>query len=78
VTDTPFRFTFACSETTVGDVGGTCRAVTTADTVTPGIAREGKRAVWELSQFRVFDGGADGDVDTADNTLFEVQGIFAP
>jgi hypothetical protein len=26
----------------------------------------------------VNDGGADGLVSTADNTLFEVQGIFIP
>ena len=43
------------------------------------LAREGKRAVWDISQIQVFDGGADGDADTAgDNTLFAVQGTFAP
>jgi hypothetical protein len=37
------------------------------------------RAIWELSKTRVFDGGADGDADTAgDNTLFAVQGVFIP
>ena len=41
--------------------------------------REGKRAVWGLGSVQVFDGGSDGDADTTgDNTLFEVQGLFAP
>ena len=32
-----------------------------------------------LDPVRVFDGGADGDLDTpADNTLFLTQGIFVP
>jgi hypothetical protein len=41
--------------------------------------REGLRSIWELGQVQVFDGGADGMASTtADNTLFEVQGAFAP
>jgi hypothetical protein len=41
--------------------------------------QEGKRTVWGLGQVQVFDGGADGDADTAgDNTLFAVQGLYAP
>jgi hypothetical protein len=39
---------------------------------------EGHRTSWQLSQMQVMDGGPDGDVDTADNTLFARQGIFAP
>ena len=62
-----------------GPAGGTCSAATTADAVAPGVVLEGMRAVWQLGQGRVFDGGADGDADTADdNTLFAVQGVFAP
>jgi hypothetical protein len=78
VQDAPFAFNLACSETT-GPQGGTCNVATTADAVTPDIAREGKRAIWELGQVQVFDGGDDGDADTAgDNTLFAVQGLFTP
>jgi hypothetical protein len=44
----------------------------------PGSARDGKRMVCEVAQAKVFDGGPDGDVDTADNSLFEVQGLFVP
>jgi predicted acyl esterase len=77
--DSTFAFNMACSATS-GSEGGTCNATTTVDAVTGGnLAREGKRAVWQLSQIQVFDGGADGDADTAgDNTLFAVQGIFIP
>jgi hypothetical protein len=44
----------------------------------PGAITAGKRSVWELGQVQVFDGGADGDVTTADNSVFAVQGVFVP
>jgi hypothetical protein len=79
VVDSTFAFNMPCLATG-GSEGGTCSATTTMDAVTgANLAREGKRAVWELSQIRVFDGGADGDADTTgDNTLFAVQGVFVP
>ena len=78
VTDTPFSFNVPCASTT-GSEGGACNVSTTADAVMGGIAREGQRAVWEMTQVQVFDGGADGDGDTTgDNGLFAVQGAYAP
>jgi endoglycosylceramidase len=78
VADTPFTFDIACAVTS-GPEGGSCNATTTADAVAPGIVREGKRSIWELGQVKVFDGGADGDAGTTgNNTLFAVQGLFAP
>jgi hypothetical protein len=77
VIDTPFALRVPCS-TTPGPEGGTCNLATTADAVMSDVAKEGQRAVWELGQIKVYDGGPDGDVDTADNTLFAVQGTFAP
>jgi hypothetical protein len=78
VTDTTVAFNLSCSETT-GSEGSVCSAATTADATMTDLVREGQRAVWELGQVQVFDGGADGDADTAgDNTLFAVQGLFAP
>ena len=80
VTDTPLAFSVLCSPSG-GPEGSDCNVTTTADGVMSdaGFAREGQRAVWELGQVQVFDGGADEDADTAgDNTLFEVQGTFAP
>jgi lipase/uncharacterized protein/lipase (class 2) len=83
LTDTPFAFNVPCSATT-GPAGGSCSLTTTADAVMPDVVREGKRAVWALGRnagpapVQVFDGGPDGDGDTADNTLFATQGLFAP
>jgi hypothetical protein len=76
--DTTFGFDVSCAGT-AGSEGSDCNIATTADAITTDIARERQRAVWELSQVQVFDGGADGNADTAgDNTLFAVQGLFAP
>jgi hypothetical protein len=76
--DTPFRFTVPCASTADPSIGSTCSIVTSADGVIPDAVREGKRAVWSLGRIEVYDGGPDGDVDTADNTLFAHQGLFAP
>ena len=40
--------------------------------------KDTKRAIVEISQLQVTDGGTDGVVATTPNTLFEVQGIFIP
>ena len=37
---------------------------TTADALIPGTVKEGARAIWQLDQLRVTDGGADFDADT--------------
>jgi hypothetical protein len=77
--DVPFGFNMTCLATSDGTVGSTCSAQTTADALMPGLALEGKRAVWQLGQVQVYDGGADGDADTTgDNTLFMEQGLFVP
>ena len=76
--DTPFAVTVPCAATT-GPEGATCSVSTTADAVMGGVVREGVRSVWGLGQVQIYDGGSDGDADTtADNTLFAVQGAFAP
>ena len=59
-------------------IGSTCSITTSFDAVTPGAVPEGKRAVWQLGQVRVNDGGADGVVSTTPNTLFATQGVFVP
>ena len=77
--DSPFAFVIPCAATTDTTVGATCAVVTTAEAVVPGSISEGKRAIWELGQIHVVDGGEDGLVSTpADNTLFLRQGIFVP
>jgi CSLREA domain-containing protein len=78
--DIPFGITVPCSTTPAdATIGSNCNLMTTADAVTANSIVEGKRSVLELGQIKVFDGGADGDADTAgDNTLFAVQGTYAP
>ena len=75
--DVPIPVDVPCSATT-GPEGAACSVTTSVDAVTGGIVREARRAVWGLGPVKVFDGGADGDADTLDNTLFAVQGAFAP
>jgi WD40-like Beta Propeller Repeat len=72
VQDTSFPVTVTCAS-------GSCSVATTANAVTPGAVLEGKRAIWELGQVKVYDGGADGVASTTgDNTLFMDQGVFIP
>jgi hypothetical protein len=78
VVDIPFPVNAQCANTTSTSVGGTCTVNTTANTVVPGSVKDTQRAVVEVGQLQINDGGADGQVSTADNTLFEVQGIFIP
>jgi Tol biopolymer transport system component len=77
--DLTYSFAIPCAATDDTTIGAECALTTTADTLVPGTIREGKRAVWDLGELRLFDGGSDGLASTgADNTLFEVQGIFVP
>jgi Acetyl xylan esterase (AXE1) len=78
VVDFPLAFTVPCHGTADPDVGGHCGIATTMDALIPGAVPERKRSVWALDQVRLFDGGPDGDADTADNSLFAVQGVFVP
>jgi hypothetical protein len=76
--DFPFAFTVPCTATDAGDTGSECSVSTTADAVTPGVIDEGARAVWQLGQVTVTDGGADGVAATGPNGVFAVQGVFVP
>ena len=78
VQDIPFPVNATCTNTTSTTVGGTCSANTSANAAVPGAVKDTQRAVIEINQLQLLDGGADGQVATADNTLFEVQGIFIP
>jgi hypothetical protein len=76
--ETPFNVTMPCTTTASTATGGDCTLSTTANTLVPGAVTSGMRAIWELNQLQVFDGGSDGSVATGPNTLFAVQGIFVP
>ena len=78
VVDIPFPVNTTCVNTAGTGVGGTCTTNTTANAVVPGAVKDGKRAIVEVGQVQSFDGGPDGVVATAPNTLFGVQGIFIP
>ena len=76
--DTEFPVTVPCAASASTTTGSTCAVTTTANTLVPGAASVGKRAVWELGQVKVFDGGPDGLASTQPNTLFADQGVFVP
>jgi hypothetical protein len=78
VQDIPFPVTATCAATAANTTGGVCTANTSANAVVVGSVKDTQRAVIEIQQLQINDGGADGTVATADNTLFEVQGIFIP
>jgi uncharacterized repeat protein (TIGR01451 family) len=78
VTDTSFPATVPCGQTASAVIGGSCALDTTANALMPGSVQAGNRAVWELGQVRVNDGGPDGVVSTTPNGLFAVQGVFVP
>jgi hypothetical protein len=73
-----FSVTIPCTTTVATTVGSTCAVTTTADAVMPGVVKEGRRAIWQMGQVRVNDGGSDGNVSTTPNGLFAVQGVFVP
>ena len=74
----PFEFTVPCTATEATGIGSECSIDTTADAVVPGVIDEGARAVWQLGQVTVADGGPDGLAATEPNGTFAVQGIFVP
>jgi hypothetical protein len=78
VVDIPFPVNATCANTAATNIGGTCTATTSANATVPGAVKDAQRAVVEIQQLQINDGGADGLVGTADNTIFGVQGIFIP
>jgi hypothetical protein len=75
----PFRIAVPCTPTASTTTGSDCSLSSSFNAIVPGSVVAGKRAVWALQDVRVFDGGADGQAGTtADNTLFERQGVFVP
>jgi hypothetical protein len=78
VQDATFAFTVPCATTTSTTIGSSCLVSTTADAVTAGVIKEGVRAIWQIEQVQVLDGGPDGLASTNDNTLFMREGVFVP
>ena len=68
-------------------IGGACNLQTSVDTLLPGTAKEGKRAVIASRLIQMLDAGADGQIassgcpptcGTGDEQPFVRQGVFAP
>jgi len=78
VTDTTFPVTVPCAASTSTTIGSSCSLSTSANSVAPGSVRRGDRAIWQVGRVEVDDGGPDGLIATADNSVFEVQGLFVP
>ena len=76
--DIPFPLPIDCAATPSTATGGSCSVDTSINAVAPGAVSDGDRVIAQLGQVRVFDGGPDGQISTADNDLFAVQGLFVP
>jgi hypothetical protein len=70
--------TLPCVPTADTSVGSTCSVSTTADAIAGNIAQEGERSTWAIGQVELWDSGPDGNINTDDNELFAVEGIFVP
>jgi hypothetical protein len=78
VQDIPLPVNATCTITADTGTGGLCTINTSANAVALGAVKDGERALVEVGQIRIDDGGQDGQVSTADNTIFARQGIFIP
>jgi Tol biopolymer transport system component len=78
VQEVPFEFDLACTPTADTTIGSDCPVATSANALVPGSVTADLRAIWQIGQAQVYDGGADGNPVTADNTLYLRQGVFIP
>ena len=73
--DTTIPLTMTCAQT-ANTIGSTCSAATSANALLPGSVHTGSRAIWELNQVQVFDGGRTV-ASTSGNGLFAVPGVLS-
>ena len=60
-------------------IGAACDVSTTANALVPGAVLDGNRAVVQIGQIAVLDGGPDGLAATAaGNSRFAAQGVLIP
>jgi hypothetical protein len=78
VVDIPWPVSAVCAATADPGAGANCVVATSFNAIVPGAIKEGKRTVWATGKVEVSDGGPDGSVATAPNTLFLRQGVFVP
>jgi hypothetical protein len=65
----PYSFPIPCAATASTTIGAECTFDTTAEAFVPGIAKEGRRAIWQLGQLAIHDGAGN---------VFMRQGVFVP
>ena len=89
VEDTELSVPIDCVATADPQRGSTCNLATTSDSLVPGFAIEGARAVMSMPSIEVLDPGLDGSLTpssgscppvcgSGDEDAFLVQGLFAP
>ena len=89
VQDTSLGIPITCASTPDPAMGSNCNIVTTTDTLVPGFAKEGKRAVISTFTIKALDAGADGSVTppsgscpptcgSGDEKTYLTQGVFTP
>jgi hypothetical protein len=79
VVDIPFPINAFCANTADTSIGASCEVSGGAvQPAYPDCSCEGKLTTVEVTQFKVWDGGADGVIATSGNTLFLSQGLFVP
>jgi hypothetical protein len=76
VAELDFPVPVDCVPTADSSVGSNCGADTSANAILPGSIQENKKAVVQVFRLRLNDAGVDGKPATADDTLFEQQGIY--
>ena len=76
--ETTLALTVPCVATGSATTGGTCSLSSSFNAIVPGAVVERDRAIWQLGQVQVLDGGPDGVASTTPNTVFARQGIFVP
>jgi hypothetical protein len=76
--DLVFPVPVGCTATADVTIGSTCAIATSANAIVPGAAMAGGRAIWQLGDLRLYDGGSTSTAGAADASLFEHQGVFVP
>lgn len=77
ITDFSFDVPVSCTAT-AGIAGSTCDASTSADSVLPGMIREGKDTVIQAFRARLDDSGANRVRGDGDDRNFAMQGLYIP
>ena len=77
VIDSTLAFAAPCMAT-AGTAGANCSLTTSANAISPGLIRDGKRMLIAMSQMQVHDGGSDGLVATTAQRRVRGSGNLCP